>query len=88
MPIRLVTKEARYIHELSLTLEYSMPVSSPAAPGLTARLVACGATSPSYQSALSLPHLLLLSPTRAPRPAVPFAGAVHRSTPNRPIWAW
>ena len=36
-PIRVVTKEVRYIHELSLTLEHSMPVSSPAAPGLTDR---------------------------------------------------
>ena len=36
MPIRVVTKEVRYIHELSLTLEHSMPVSSPAVPGLTA----------------------------------------------------
>ena len=35
MPIRVVTREVRYIHELSLTLEYSMPISSPAAPGLT-----------------------------------------------------
>ena len=35
MPIRLVTKEVRYIHELSLTLEHSMPVSSLAVPGLT-----------------------------------------------------
>ena len=35
MPIRVVTKEVRYIHELSLTLEHSMSVSSPAAPGLT-----------------------------------------------------
>ena len=34
-PIRIVTREVRYIHELSLTLEYSMPISSPAAPGLT-----------------------------------------------------
>ena len=34
-PIRVVTKEVRYIYELSLTLEYSMSVSSPAAPGLT-----------------------------------------------------
>ena len=33
--IRLVTREVKYIHELSLTLEHSMPVSSPAAPGLT-----------------------------------------------------
>ena len=33
-PIRVVTKEVRYIHVLSLTLEYSMPVSSPIAPGL------------------------------------------------------
>ena len=37
-PIRIVIREVRYIHELSLTLEYSMPISSPAAPGLT-----CGA---------------------------------------------
>ena len=34
-PIRVVTKEVRYIHDLSLTLEHSMPISSPAAPGLT-----------------------------------------------------
>jgi hypothetical protein len=34
-PIRVVTGEVRYIHELSLTLEYSIPISSPAAPGLT-----------------------------------------------------
>ena len=33
--IRVVTREVRYIHELSLTPEYSMPISSPAAPGLT-----------------------------------------------------
>ena len=30
-PIRVVTKEVRYIHVLSLTLELSMPMSSPAA---------------------------------------------------------
>ena len=35
MPIRVVTKEVRYIHELSLTLEHSMSISSPAVPGLT-----------------------------------------------------
>ena len=35
MPIRVVTKEVRYIHGLSLTLEHFMPISSPAAPGLT-----------------------------------------------------
>ena len=34
-PIRVVTREVRYIHELSLTLEHSMPISNPAAPGLT-----------------------------------------------------
>ena len=34
-PIRVVTREVRYIHEPSLTLEYSMPIRSPAAPGLT-----------------------------------------------------
>ena len=33
--IRVVTKEVRYIHELFLTQEHSMPISSPAAPGLT-----------------------------------------------------
>ena len=33
--IRVVTKEVRYIHELSLTLEHSMPVSSPTVPSLT-----------------------------------------------------
>ena len=35
MPIRVVTREVRYIHELSLTLEHSMTISSPAVPGLT-----------------------------------------------------
>ena len=35
MPMRVVTKEVRYIHELSLTLEHSISVSNPAAPGLT-----------------------------------------------------
>ena len=34
-PIRVVTKEVSYIHELSLTLEHSMSISSPAVPGLT-----------------------------------------------------
>ena len=34
-PIWVVIREVRYIHELSLTLEHSMPISSPAAPGLT-----------------------------------------------------
>ena len=32
-PIRVVTREVRYIHELSLTLQYSIPISSLAAPG-------------------------------------------------------
>src|SRR6185312_15816403 len=36
MPIWVVTKEVRYIHELSLTLEHSMSISSPTVPGLTA----------------------------------------------------
>ena len=35
MPIQVITKEVRYIHELSLTLEHSMPISSPTVPGLT-----------------------------------------------------
>ena len=35
MPIRVFTKEIRYVYELSLTLEHSEPISSPAAPGLT-----------------------------------------------------
>ena len=35
MPIRVVTKEVRYIHELSLTLEHSISISSPAVLGLT-----------------------------------------------------
>src|SRR6185436_18525294 len=34
-PTRVVTREVRYIHELSLTLEHSVPISSLAAPGLT-----------------------------------------------------
>ena len=39
MPVRVVTEEVRYIHELSLTLEHCMSISSPAAPGLTWGLV-------------------------------------------------
>ena len=35
MPIRVVTKDVRYIHVLSLTLEHSMSISSTAVPGLT-----------------------------------------------------
>ena len=35
MPIRVDTKEVRYIHELSLTLEHSMSIISPAVTGLT-----------------------------------------------------
>jgi len=31
-PIRIVTREVRYIHVLSLTLEHSIFISSPAAP--------------------------------------------------------
>ena len=34
-PIRVVTKEVRYIHKLSLTLEHSMSISSSAVLGLT-----------------------------------------------------
>ena len=34
-PIRVITREIRYMHELSLTLEHSMPLSSPATLGLT-----------------------------------------------------
>jgi len=34
-PIQVVTREVRYILELLLTLEHSMPISSPATPGLT-----------------------------------------------------
>ena len=41
MPIWVVTREVRYIHELFLTLEYSMPISSPAAPGLTSPRALC-----------------------------------------------
>ena len=40
MPIRVVTRVVRYIHELSLTLEHSVPISSPAALGLTVIVVA------------------------------------------------
>ena len=35
MTIRVVTKEVRYIYEISLTLEHSMPISSLTASGLT-----------------------------------------------------
>ena len=34
-PIRVDTKEVGHIHVLFPTLEYSLPVGSPAAPGLT-----------------------------------------------------
>ena len=37
MPIRVVTKGVRYIHDQSLTLEHSMSINSPAVPGLTHR---------------------------------------------------
>ena len=40
-PIRVVTKEVRYFHDLSLTLEHSIPISSPAAPGLTRPTTRC-----------------------------------------------
>ena len=36
MPIRVVTREVRYIHVLFLILEHSMAMSSPAVPGMTA----------------------------------------------------
>ena len=39
--IRVVTREVRYIHELFLTLEHSMPISSTAAPGLTSPRALC-----------------------------------------------
>ena len=35
MPIRVVTKDVRDIHEISLALEHSMSISSPAVPDLT-----------------------------------------------------
>ena len=35
MPIWVVTKEVRYIHEISLTLEHSISISSPVVLGLT-----------------------------------------------------
>jgi len=34
-PVRVDTKEVGHIHVLLPTLEYSLPVGSPAAPGLT-----------------------------------------------------
>ena len=34
-PIRVGRREVSYTHELSLTLEHSMPISSPASTGLT-----------------------------------------------------
>ena len=33
--LQVVTREVRYIYELSLTLDHSMAISSPAAPSLT-----------------------------------------------------
>jgi len=39
MPIRVVTKEVRYIHALFLAPEYSTPVRSSIAPGLTGKIM-------------------------------------------------
>ena len=47
-PIWVVTREIWYIYELFLTLEHSMSVSSPVAPGLTA--AASSASTPSEVS--------------------------------------
>ena len=40
-PIRVVTREVKYIHELSLTLEDSISISSLAVPGLTSPRALC-----------------------------------------------
>ena len=40
-PIRVDTKKVGHIHVLLPTLEYSMPMSSPAAPGLTSPRALC-----------------------------------------------
>ena len=48
MPIRVVTKEVRYTHKLSLILEHSMPMSSPASLGLTVGVLELGAIVASY----------------------------------------
>ena len=41
-PMRVVTRDIRYIHDLSLALEHSMPISSPAALGLTGKAYRSG----------------------------------------------
>ena len=46
IPIRVVKKEVRYIHELSLTLEHSISISSPAVPGLTCSTIFATARPP------------------------------------------
>ena len=53
-PIRIVTREARYIFVLSLTLEHSMPISSPTAPGLIALAAICPKHPKAQVNALSL----------------------------------
>ena len=45
-PIRVVIKEVRYIHKLSLILEHSMSISSSAVPGLTPVSAPCNEGTP------------------------------------------
>ena len=49
MPIRVVTREVRYIHVLSLILEHSMPINCPATLGLTSYLSLIGRNNAMHQ---------------------------------------
>ena len=69
MPIRIVTKEVRYIHKLSLTLEHSMSISSPAAPGLTVRMAGVD-----LEWSHNMAHMLALDTRMWSRGAFPVWG--------------
>ena len=84
MPIREVTREVRYIHELSLTLEHSMPISSPAALGLT-RAPAC------YAAGEAAPCSDAERPRARPAgpcAAAPTTPAARPAANSAPVGAW
>ena len=66
-PIQKVTREVRFIQELSLTLEHSMPISSPAASGLTSpralrnRVLQASSTWTASSSTSSSQNILLVA---------------------------
>ena len=66
-PIRVVTKEVKYIHKLSLTLNHSMSISSPTTPGLTSpralrsRVLQVSSTWTASSSTSSSQNILLVA---------------------------